>query len=131
MIVLDTHVWIWFLNDPKMVSSNANKLIEAAIDDNEILISSISTWEIALLAKKGRLQFTTDTVDWISQSEKLPFITFIPIDNSIALKSVNLPGPFHEDPADRIIVATALLTGAQLLTKDRRIRDSKLVEAVW
>ena len=131
VIVLDTHVWIWFVSDPAQISPQANETIESAMNKNEILISSISTWEIALLVQKNRLKLTTDVVDWVSHSEKLPFISFLPIDNSIALKSAHLPQPFHEDPADPFIVATAREERATILTKDPRILEYRHVRSLW
>ncbi|MCP4753272.1 MAG: type II toxin-antitoxin system VapC family toxin [Proteobacteria bacterium] len=131
MIVLDTHVWIWFVSNPDLLSFEAHDTVQSAMEKKEILISSISTWEIALLVKRKRLEFSIDVTEWISHSEKLPFITFVPVDNTIALKSINLTQPFHDDPADRIIMATAISTGSRLVTRDRKIRDYTYVETVW
>jgi len=72
-----------------------------------------------------------DVTDWIAKSEILPFFQFIPISNSIAVKSINLPQPLHSDPADRIIIATALSTGAPLITKDKKISDYSHVKTIW
>lgn len=131
MIVLDTHTWIWWVSNPELLSECAQKAIDDAIPDRNIYISCISTWEIALLVAKDRLQFTTDTTDWIVKSEALPFINFIPLNNTIALKSIHLTGSFHNDPADRIIVATTLSMGATLVTKDDKIRDYPYVKTIW
>lgn len=97
----------------------------------EIYISSISCWEIALLVRKGRLELTIPVEDWIARSEALPFVQFVPLDNRIALRSNHLPGELHEDPADRIIIATALMLGASLVSKDSKIRDYPHVKTVW
>ncbi len=131
MIILDTHIWIWWLTDPAKLSPNANDLISEATNQKEIVVSSISVWEIALLVKKDRLELTIDVTNWIAQSEKLPFLSFIPIDNSIVLKSIHLPEPFHDDPADRMIVATAITSGSPLITADKKIRNYKHVNTVW
>ncbi len=72
-----------------------------------------------------------EVADWIKKSEMLPFVNFIPVDNSIAVKSVNLPQPFHSDPADRIIIATAISLGASLITKDERILKYPHVKTIW
>jgi len=72
-----------------------------------------------------------DVSDWIAKSENLPFIQFIPVSNSIAVKSVNLPQSLHPDPADRIIIATALSTGAPIVTKDKKISDYSHVKTIW
>ena len=96
-----------------------------------IHISSISCWEVSLLVKKGRLELTTDVEDWIAASEALPFFQFVPVDNRIALRSNSLNGKLHEDPADRIIVATTVTLGAVLVTKDQKLRSYSGVETLW
>jgi len=131
MIVLDTHTWVWWISNPASISLPARKIIDSNMENDEILISSISAWEVALLVAKGRLQLTMEIRDWIAKSEGLPFIKFIPVDNVIAVKSVSLPKPFHTDPADRIIVATATTVGAPLVTKDERILKYPHVETIW
>lgn len=69
--------------------------------------------------------------DWVAKSEVLPFVTFVPVDNAIALRDVSLPGSSHNDPADRIIVATALSVGAAVVTRDERILKYRHVKAIW
>jgi PIN domain nuclease of toxin-antitoxin system len=103
MIVLGTHTWVWWVSNPENLSPPARKIIDSTIENNEIFISSISAWEVALLVAKGRLQLTIEISDWIAKSERLPFVKFIPIDNAIAVKSVSLPKPLHSDPAGRHI----------------------------
>ena len=107
------------------------KSIEEAIQENDILISSISAWEVALLVSKKRLELTMDVSEWISSSEKLPFIRFIPVDNGIAVRSVYLPQPLHDDPADRIIIATSMKYGAPIITMDEKILDFPHVQTIW
>jgi PIN domain nuclease of toxin-antitoxin system len=131
MIVLDTHAWVWFVSNPELLSKKAKRTIERAVVDNNVFISSISAWEVALLTSKKRLLLSMEVADWIKKSEMLPFVNFIPVDNSIAVKSVNLPQPFHSDPADRIIIATAISLGASLITKDERILKYPHVKTIW
>ena len=131
MIVLDTHAWVWFVSNPELLSKKAKRTIERAVVDNNVFISSISAWEVALLTSKKRLLLSMEVADWIKKSEMLPFVNFIPVDNSIAVKSVNLPQPFHSDPADRIIIATAISLGASLITKDERILKYSHVKTIW
>lgn len=95
MIVLDTHVWIWWLSNPKTLSQHAQAAVTTAMEDGTIFISSISTWQVALLLARDRLRLTMDVFDWIGKSEVLPFAHLIPVDNVIALRAVGLPGPFH------------------------------------
>jgi PIN domain nuclease of toxin-antitoxin system len=131
MIILDTHAWIWFISNPENLSKRAEKAVNVALKDKSILISSISAWELALLVKKKRLKLTLEVTDWIAKSESLPFIQFVPVTNSIAVKSVNLPLPLHPDPADRIIIATALSVGAPLVTKDKKLLAYSPIKTIW
>jgi PIN domain nuclease of toxin-antitoxin system len=131
LIVLDTHVWVWWVANPDQVSGRAREEIDLAMEREEIYISSISCWEVALLVRKGRLELTMPVEDWIARSEALPFVRFIALDNRIALRSNRLPGEIHEDPADRIIIATALTLGAPLVSKDAKIRDYPHVNTIW
>jgi PIN domain nuclease of toxin-antitoxin system len=131
MIVLDTHAWIWFISNPDLLSKRAEKAVNAAVKDKSILVSSISAWELALLVSKKRLKLTLDVSDWIAKSESLPFIQFEPVTNSIVVKSVNLPLPLHPDPADRIIIATALSMGAPLVTKDKKLLGYSHIKTIW
>ena len=131
MIVLDTHVWVWWLSDPNKLPARARKVVEEAAGDRAVYVSTISTWEILLLVSKDRLKFTMDAQDWIGRSEALPFLHFVPVDNPIAIRSVRIPEPFHRDPADRIIVATAMTMGAPLLSSDNRILKYPHVKTIW
>ena len=121
MIVLDTHIWIWWIASPDKLSPTAIQAIENEIPHNGLRISSISAWEVAMLVSRGRLELTMDAAAWIARSESLPFIRFIPIDNRIALRAVSLPASAPSDPADRIIAATALTLGTPIVTMDKRM----------
>lgn len=131
MIVLDTHVWLWWISNPEKLSTDASLAIQEAVREDSVIISSISTWEVALLVKKGRLELTIDIRDWVRKTEGLPFVRFMPMDNTIALRSISLPGDFHHDPADRIITATAMTMGLPLVTKDEKILNYPHVQTLW
>ncbi|NOQ46291.1 MAG: PIN domain-containing protein [Desulfobulbaceae bacterium] len=131
MILLDTHVWLWWISNPENLAENAILAINQAVGEKGVIISSISTWEIALLVEKGRLELCIDVRDWVRKTEGLPFVRFMPVDNTIALRSVSLPGDFHTDPADRIITATALTMGLPLVTKDEKIHAYPHVHTIW
>jgi PIN domain nuclease of toxin-antitoxin system len=131
MIMLDTHVWLWFISNPELLSKKASRTVDSAFRKEKIFISSISAWEIALLVYNKRLQLTLDAADWVAQSERLPFFEFVSVDNAIAIKSVSLPKPLHGDPADRIIIATAISLGASLVTKDDKILNYRHVKTIW
>ncbi|MFQ5829082.1 MAG: type II toxin-antitoxin system VapC family toxin [Candidatus Methylomirabilia bacterium] len=131
MIVLDTHVWVWWVSELEPLSPKARRLIGSAVNQKGVYLSSISVWEVAQLAARGRLHLTMDVADWVAKSETLPFVQFIPVDNAIALKSVRLPGLLHPDPADRIIIATALTLGFPLVTRDEKIARYPRVRTIW
>jgi PIN domain nuclease of toxin-antitoxin system len=131
MTVLDTHAWVWWVSGSKALSKRAGEVIESGMADGSIHVSSISVWEVARLVQTGRLELTMEVEDWIARSEALPFLHFVPVDNGIALRSTRLPGSLHSDPADRIIIATALSLGARLVTKDKKLRNYPHAETVW
>lgn len=133
MIVLDTHALIWWVNEDKKLSSRALKAINKEIADEggQIIISSITTWEIALLIKKGRLALTMDIDDWIDTISSIECVRFVPIDNDVAIQSVRLPGEFHPDPADRMITALARHLSVALVSSDQKIRAYKHVKTIW
>lgn len=131
MIILDTSALIRWVSYPEKLSKKAREVIRETVKNEEILVSSVSIWEIALLLKKGRLEFFIDTDRWLEKLENLSFVRFIPVDNWIAYRSVNLNGEFHKDPADRMIVATTLINRATLITSDRKILDYKQVQTIW
>ena len=131
MIVLDTHVLLWWVNDPRVLSKPAIKAIDAAAKSRSVCVSCISSWEIALLVERGRLRLALDARDWLCRCEALPFLSFVAVTNSIAVESVRLPDFPHADPADRIIAATALSLGAALVTKDEKLRGYPHVKTIW
>lgn len=131
MIVLDTHVWVWWVSGAAPLSRKAETAVQKAVEQKALAISSISTWEIALLVARGRLELSLDVKEWVARTEALPFAQFVPVDNAIALRAVGLPEPLHSDPADRIIVATALALGAALVTRDERLRRYRPVKTIW
>lgn len=132
MTVLDTQSLLWWINSSRKLSKKARNKIQSEIKkDEHLLVSSISIWEISLLIKRGRLKLTMDIFSWVEKIESLPYIQFIPVDNKIAAKSVMLPNPLHDDPADRIIIATSLLYGATLITSDKKILNYPHMKSVW
>lgn len=131
MIVLDTHALLWWVSDPDSLSKPAKKAIEAAVKSKSVHVSCISSWEIALLVKRGRLRLALDVRDWLCRCEALPFLTFVAVNNAIAVESVRLPDFPHADPADRIIASTALSLGAALVTKDEKLRNYPHVKTIW
>jgi PIN domain nuclease of toxin-antitoxin system len=91
MIVLDTHAWVWWVSNPEMFSDTARKAVDEAAGKNELFVSMISVWEVAMLVEKERLSLALDVRDRISRSEALLFVTFVPLSTAIAVESVRLP----------------------------------------
>jgi PIN domain nuclease of toxin-antitoxin system len=121
-LLYDTHAWVW------SAEGNVDQLgpqARAAILESEargaLLVSAISIWEVAMLHAKGRLQLTLDLERWVERALAAPGTRLVPLEPEIAIHSAQLPGSFHGDPADRILVATARILGAQLLTRDQQI----------
>lgn len=132
MIVLDTHALIWWVAEPKRVPAKARRLCADAVAAGDPLtVSSISMWEIAILVERGRLALTLDVGVWINHVEALPFLRFAPVDNRIAVRSVQLADFPHRDPADRLIVATAIGLDGTLVTGDARLRRYRGVRTLW
>jgi PIN domain nuclease of toxin-antitoxin system len=133
MIVLDTHVLLWWAGgESDALSATALAAIKREQKkQGAILVSSISAWEIAMLVDRNRLALSMDVAAWITAVTRIENLRFVPVDNPIALDSVTLPGTFHPDPADRIIVATARKHAAPLLTRDKKIQDYAHVQTIW
>ena len=133
MIVLDTHTLIWWVTGGELLSDLARKSIqtEMSLPGGQIIVSAISAWEIAMLVEKGRLVLSMDVDSWLDAVAEIDVVKFWPIDVAVALKSVALPGEFHKDPADRMIVATARKLAAPLVTKDEKIRAYGHVKSIW
>ena len=131
MIVLDTHAWIWFLAEPTRLSRRARRAVEAAAGRGQVFVSSISVWEVVLLARRGRLALKMAVEEWIAHAEGLPFLSFVPVDNRVAMRSVGLPAALGPDPADRMIAATAAILGAALVTKDERLHGVAGIATIW
>lgn len=132
MIALDTHALVWYLSNPARLPSKARRLLDAAVKGTDPLaVSCISVWEVAMLVTHGRLLLTIDVETWIANVEALRFLKFVPVDDRIATRSVRLKDFPNRDPADRMIVATAIGLGATLVTGDRRLRSYSPVTTVW
>jgi PIN domain nuclease of toxin-antitoxin system len=130
--MLDTHCLLWWVTgDHDRLSAAADAAIAIENQSKSIIVSSITAWEIAQLVERGRIELGTDLAAWLALVETIPTVVFVPVDNEIGVKSVNLPGNFHRDPADRIIVATARKHGVALVTADERIRSYPHVRTIW
>lgn len=121
-LVLDTHVWIWLqFADPRIRNSKILASLETARGRGGVIVSAISVWEIALLDSKSRIILNQDCHLWIRNALAAPGVILQPLSPEIAVESTRLPGEFHGDPADRILVATSRVLNAPLVTADSRI----------
>ena len=128
--LLDTHVLIWWLNDPGRLSRRQRAVVAAASRESPLLVSDISLWEVATLHGLGRIALTIPLREWLDKAAAPPLVRRHGISPAIAAGLSALPDSFHRDPADRILVATALVLGATLLTQDRKILDAALVDTL-
>jgi PIN domain nuclease of toxin-antitoxin system len=128
VIVLDTAAWIWRASDPKRLTTRARRAIDQA---ERALVSAISVWEVAMLVARRRIQLDRPVEQWVGIALALPGIQLAPLEPAIAVRSTKLPGEFHSDPADRMIVATALEHAVPIVTPDERIRAYPHVQSTW
>ena len=124
--LLDTHVLIWWLSDRMQLSPRQREVVEAATPDGPVFVSDISLWEVAMLASLGRIRLALPLREWLDKAVAPPLVRRQGISPAVATEVAALPDSFHRDPADRILVATARVLGATLLTNDRRIVDASL-----
>lgn len=117
-LLLDTHIWLWSLLDPKRLGDSARSALQSG--ETELLLSPISVWEALLLAERGRIVLDTDPLRWLRKAISTAPVTEAPltIDVAIASRTVDLD---HQDPADRFIVATAKVYSLTLVTADTRL----------
>jgi PIN domain nuclease of toxin-antitoxin system len=125
-LVLDTHAALWWSFLPDKLSRTARGALDSA---TQLLIPAIVFWEAALLVRKGRIELPVALDEWFSGLESSSRIGIVALDARIAIHADGLQ--MHDDPADRFIVATALHCEAPLVTKDRTIRSTKLLQVVW
>ena len=128
MIILDTHAWLWWINESTKLSDAALTVIEQT---DSIGISAISCWEVSMLVGKSRIGLSMDVEIWLDLALQRPKVRLLPITPQIAVLSTRLPGDFHGDPADRLIGATARAEGMTLVTRDEPMRKSPLLKTVW
>ncbi len=130
MILLDTHAWWWGLSEPENLSGVARQEIEQT-PSGQRCIAAISLWEFAMMAQRQRIQLTISAQEWMDYAIQEACTQVLPLSGEIAIDSCNLPGEFHKDPADRLIVATARMYDITLVTKDQKIRDYEHVKTIW
>ncbi len=120
-LLLDTHIWLDFINASPKLRPATVAAIDAARSNGAASVSVISIWEVALLVRFKRLTLHSTVSRWAEEALKLPGINLLPFTPEIAIASVDLPEPMHKDPADRILVASARVERLTLVTRDRDI----------
>lgn len=128
MIVLDTHAWLWWTSAPERLSGRARRALEEAA---EIGLATISCWETAMLAARGRISLDRPVSAWIAQALAQPRLAALPLTAELALAAGLLDDRFPGDPADRMIYATARANRAGLVTKDAAIRAYDPRLTIW
>lgn len=131
MILVDTHILIWDALAPERLTQPAVQALAQNNQEGAILISDISLWEIVMLINKGRVQVDTDIHGFITLLLQANDIQVRPITPQSAALSVQLPDDITLDPADRLIVATALVENVPLVTADRSLRSSAIIKTIW
>jgi PIN domain nuclease of toxin-antitoxin system len=126
MIIIDTHVWLWLLHDPSQLSDLAREHIAREESQSGILVSAISVWEIAVKSSVGKLVLPLPIDDWYELAKSHSGIVIESLNPKDTIASTQLPGDFHKDPADRIIVAIARRYDISLITCDRRYSQISL-----
>jgi len=129
MIVVDTHAWLWWVNgDERRLSKSARRELDRA---SSVGVCAITVWEIARLVAVGRYRLEPDMKTWVSDALAVDRVELLPLSPNIAMTAASLGSAIHKDPADRMIVATALEHDVPIVTKDGAIRDAGIVRCIW
>ena len=131
MIVVDTHVIIWDALRPESLSPRAVEMIARANETDGIIFCEVSLWEIAMLIRKERISIETSYLDFIELLKAANKYLFHGISPEIAELSTKLPAEISNDPADRLIAATAITANVPLITADENLRQAKSVHTIW
>ena len=131
MIVIDTHVLVWWLTRAPGLSRKAERTLAAHGDPGQIVVSAISLLEIATAVRRGRLELTIPLDQWLADINSLPEIRIEPVSADIAALAGSLAEPMHGDPADRLIVSTAFTLGVPLVTGDIKLQEYRGVKTIW
>lgn len=129
--LLDTHVWIWWNMNPSKLSKKVISILTNSDKYEKLYLSIISVWEFCKLIEKKRLIISCDTQEWIDNALQMQKLKLMHLTPGILLKSTTLPQPFHNDPADQIIVATARQKQVPIISKDTRMLNYHHAEIIW
>jgi PIN domain nuclease of toxin-antitoxin system len=120
-MLLDTHALIWLAEGLADLPPASRRLLDAAARSEGLAVSPITFWEVAMLESRRRVSLSQPVQQWREAVLAPPQIREVELDGAIAIESVGLPGDFHDDPADRILIATARIRGFTLATRDSGI----------
>lgn len=129
MILLDTHAVLWLAQEPELLSGDAKEAISSARQKDGVAIADKTLWELAMLVSRGRVGVHSSLRDFLAAVER--FCTVLPVTGAIAERAVLFSKKYPGDPTDRLIGATAVVHGLELVTKDEGIRGSGEVKCVW
>jgi PIN domain nuclease of toxin-antitoxin system len=130
-VLLDTHIWLWWLlGQPELKEKERKALDALAAAGTPPGLSAISLWEAQMLIAKGRLKIDSPLTHWLPTASAPETVTILPLDVSVIIALDGLPPRFHGDPADRIIVATGRAHRLPLATRDKNIRRSRAL-SLW
>jgi PIN domain nuclease of toxin-antitoxin system len=129
--LVDTHAWVWWVTEDRRLSVAARRAMERSQGRGELLLSLISVWEVAKKVEKAQLVLDRPVDQWLELAVARPGLHLVELTRPILVESCKLPSPFHGDPADQIIVATARDRDAVIITKDEKIRRYTHVRTVW
>jgi PIN domain nuclease of toxin-antitoxin system len=129
--ILDTHAWLWWVTADRRLSLSARRAIVAKQAPDGLLLSLISVWEVAKKVEKRQLVLDRPLDAWLDEATGQPGLQLVDMTRPVLIESCRLPPPFHGDPADQIIVATARVHDAVIVTRDQRVRDYAHVRSVW
>ncbi len=121
MILLDTHIWLWWVHGDNRMPGDYTKILQEQ-ELSGLCLSAISCWEVAKLVEYQRLILPLPIAEWMQKALAYPGMRLIELSPEIAIESTRLPQPFHRDPADQIIVASARVLNCPLMTVDDKIR---------
>ena len=129
-VILDTHVWVWWLLPDSPLSARERRALDDIAADKGILLPAICQWEAQMLHSKGRIDLPVPFATWLRRAAGTDMLTVLSLNADVVIAVDDLPGTFHGDPADRIIVASARAHDLPLATHDKAIRKSRLVK-IW
>jgi len=124
MILLDTHIWLWWLLGDGSLTNRERDSLDHLASNRLLAISWVSVWETEMLERKASISLEPNFNTWIRKATSPDIITLLPADLEVVLAQRQLPESFHQDPADRLISATSILSGFKLATHDARIIES-------